>query len=341
MDMVTPHESWRRSIPVVDAHVHLFSEYLPYAARLMDRVGIARMISLDAFTGEQLMRELDAYRAYPGRFYAFAGLDYSGLDEPGWAQRECEKLEQAVDAGAVGLKIHKSLGLTVKDSQGLVLRVDDDRFGPIWDKAGELGIPVAFHTADPKAFFLPMTPENERWKELSLNPHWSFADRTKYPYGFDELLNQLENVVRRHPRTRIIGVHFGNDAEDLENVARMLDTYPNYYVDTAARLGEIGRHDPRRVRGVFSRFSDRILFGTDLGIRSERLMLGTPQDRDTSEDDAVAFYRAHWAYFETPGRGMPHPIPIQGDWTIDAIDLPREVLYRLYCRNAEDLILSQ
>jgi predicted TIM-barrel fold metal-dependent hydrolase len=337
----TPHASWRRSIPLIDAHVHLAVPYLDAAVRIMDRVGIARMICLNASTGAKLEEELRAFCAYPGRFFAFAGVDFTRVDAPGFGREQAEALERAVEGGAVGLKMHKSFGLHVRDADDRVLRVDDARLDPVWEKAAVLGVPVAFHTADPKAFFQPLTPHNERWKELSHNPHWSFADRERFPHDFEELLAQLENVVRRHPRTTFLGVHFANDAEDLENVARMLETYPNYYVDTAARIGEMGRHDPLLVREVFHRFSRRILFGTDLGVRGERVMLGAPQDVETPDDSVVRFYADHWRYFETADRNIPHPTPIQGDWTVNAIDLPCDTLARLYHRNAEELILKQ
>ena len=47
-----------------------------------------------------------------------------------------------------------------------------------------------------------------------------------------------------------------------------------------------------------------------------------------------AFFASHFRYFETNARGFAHPTPIQGDWTIDGIGLPREVLEKLYAGNA-------
>ena len=42
-------------------------------------------------------------------------------------------------------------------------------------------------------------------------------------------------------------------------------------------------------------------------------------------DDADRFYRAHREYFETGHKGIDHPTPIQGDWKVDAVNLPREI----------------
>ena len=44
--------------------------------------------------------------------------------------------------------------------------------------AGELGLPIVIHVADPVAFFEPVDARNERLEELLAHPEWSFADPT-------------------------------------------------------------------------------------------------------------------------------------------------------------------
>jgi len=246
-------------------------------------------------------------------------------------------LEQAVKRyGFKGLKIPKVLGLYLKDRDGHRVPVDWPELDPLWDMAGALGVPVAIHTADPRAFWLPPTPANERYEELSLHPRWSF-------YGPDwpdrmTLLGELENVFKKHPGTTFISVHFANNAEDLDYVERILDSYPNVMVDTAARLGEIGRHPPEKVRALFIKYKTRILFGTDIGLSARGIMLGSQGKEDPTPADIQPFYEAHWRFFEGHDRGIAHPTPVQGRWTIDAIDLPDDVLEHLYWRNAARIL---
>ena len=113
----------------------------------------------------------------------------------------------------------------------------------MWQALGRLGMPVSIHVADPKAFWQPDDPSNERWKELKDHPRWWFGDPKTYP-AREELLAALERVVARHPETTFVCVHFGNNAEDLDWVDAQLDRHPNMMVDIAARVPEIGRHDP-------------------------------------------------------------------------------------------------
>jgi predicted TIM-barrel fold metal-dependent hydrolase len=120
-------------------------------------------------------------------------------------------------------------------------------------------------------------------------------------------------------------------------VEKMLDENPNFYVDIAARVPELGRHDPDRLRKVFIRHADRILFGTDLGVNEDGfLMLGSFGEEPNKRDEVGPFFRAHYRWLETKDE-QPSPTPIQGRWNIKGIALPRDILEKIYSKNAEKL----
>ena len=112
-------------------------------------------------------------------------------------------------------------------------------------------------------------------------------------------------------------------------------------MDTSARVPEIGRHPPEKVREFFIRFQDRILFGTDFGVSPHGMHLGSLSKKPPTFQDAVNFYKAHFRYFETGEKQIDHPTPIQGNWKIDAANLPDEVLKKLYYDNAHKLIFER
>jgi hypothetical protein len=264
-------------------------------------------------------------------------LDYEGWDAPDFAQRAVAQVEEGARMGAAGFKEFKRLGLYLRDKKGQLLRIDDPKLDPMWHRLGELGLPVSIHVADPKAFWSPYDEHNERWKELKDHPRWWFGDPKKYPPR-EELLAALERVVARHPETTFVCVHFANDAEDLAWVDAQLDAHPNMMADIAARVPEIGRHDPDKVRAVFVKHADRILFATDFQVY-DRMILGSGgSGPPPTEADAIDFFRKHWRFFETADRDFPHMTPIQGDWTISGIHLPAEVLRKVYFENAEKLL---
>jgi predicted TIM-barrel fold metal-dependent hydrolase len=306
----------------------------------MDRYGIEQVWNLSgSFSGGGLEEQLEAASRYPGRIVVFALLDWrEAATGPGYGERMARDLVHAHERGARGLKIPKGLGLGYEDESGQVIAVDDPELDPIFRTAGELGMPVAIHTGDPVAFFEPATPANERWDELQVHPAWSF-----HGHGFptwEELFAQLERRIARHPKTTFISVHFGNAAEYPARVAALLDKYPNLYVDTAARIPELGRHDAAKLRAIFLAHADRILFGTDLGVGAAPadLMLGSTGATPPTPADVERFFSASWRFLETNDRAFPHPTPIQGRWTIDGIGLPRAALERVYRDNATRLL---
>jgi predicted TIM-barrel fold metal-dependent hydrolase len=240
-DVATP------AVPVLDIHNHLgggaaalSAERVKRLLAEMDAAGVRTVVNLDGGWDRRLRETLTALdEAHPGRFLTFALLNFDGIDDPGWSDREARRLEASFTAGAKGLKFHKTLGLGVRYKDGRLVPVDDPKLDPIWAACGKHKKPVLIHTADPGAFFTPLDARNERWHELNEHPQWLFyGDRFPSRSG---LHAQRNRVAQRHPQTTFIYAHLGNDGEDLGEVARWLDAYPNVVVEFGARISELGR----------------------------------------------------------------------------------------------------
>jgi len=327
----------RARFPVVDVHTHMryklrqVPQQLDEFVRLMDHHQIAVCVSLDGQLGESFVEHRDfLWAKHRDRFVVFANVDWQGdgqTDEPatwachrpGFAERTAQALAEAKEEGASGLKVFKSLGLQYRNPDGSLVEVDDPRWDPIWEACGKLGLPVLIHTADPVAFFEPVDRFNERWEELRRRPEWCFAGE-EFP-THAELMAAFLRVVERHPQTIFIGAHVGNYPENLEEVGRWLDAYPNLLVEISARIAELGRQ-PRTSRKFFLQFADRIMFGTDGPRAANRLI-------------------PHWRMLETADEYFPYAenqIPPQGLWNIYGLELPDEILRRIYHENAVEWI---
>ena len=337
---VPSHHVLRPRFPVIDAHNHLG---IPFGGDWADRTagelesaldasGVAAIVDLDGGWGEALRAEIERWQdRLPGRVAVFAGRDYAGwaLDDR-FGEMEAARLRAGVAAGARGLKVWKHLGLRARDPRGRLIAVDDPRLDPLWAAAGELAIPVMIHVADPVAFFEPLDGSNERWEELRANPDWHFwptrpRDEPQAPGfpPFDELIDGLEAVVVRHPNTTFIGAHVGCAAEDLARVATILERAPNFHVDLAARIGELGRQ-PYTSRAFIARWADRVLFGTDMA-------------------PDPAWWAVYFRFLETADESFAYDAdadtaPSQGRWRIHGLDLPDDVLRAVYHDNAARLI---
>ncbi len=200
-------------------------------------------------------------------------------------------LERAAASGAKGVKVWKDLGLRVDDA-GALLMPDDERLSDVWGAAGELGLPVLIHVADPR-----------------------------FP-RFERIVESLEAVVAAHPQTTFVGAHVGCYSEDLAWVSRMLATYPNFNVDVAARIAELGRQ-PRAARRMILDHPDRVCFGTD------------------EFPPSAEGYAIHFRFLESSDEHFPYSVqdvPPQGRWAISGLDLPDDVLRKVYGDNARRLV---
>jgi predicted TIM-barrel fold metal-dependent hydrolase len=321
--------------PCVNVHSHpgqLSSEELAEMVRVMDESNTAVSVSLDGgFDGAKFAdHAYQLEQSYPGRFVVFQRMDYVGdgrrddpstwaVHHPGFGQKMADQLTEAVRQGACGMKVWKDLGLYLKDLDGHLIKVDDPRFDPVWERAGELKIPIVWHCADPRAFFQPTTVRNERWEELSRHPEWSFYG-PGFP-AFEEIIAARNRVIARHPETTFICAHMAEEAEDLALLGTLLDRYPNMNVEIAARISELGRQ-PYSARKFLIKYADRVLFGTD----------GVPP---------ITELIPHYRMLETWDEYFPYednPFPPQGLWNIYGLGLPDDVLKKIYNENASRLI---
>ncbi len=341
-------DAWRAQHRIIDLHQHIDGneERIRRAVAIMDRAGVGIGVNLSGGTvtskpgqPSEFERVRDvSERVAPGRFLLHFNLDYTGWDDADFSERAVRQVERARELGASGFKEYKRLGLYLRDGKGALIRIDDPKLDPVWKRCGELGMPVSIHVADPKAFWLPFDQQNERWDELHDHRSWWFGDPKQFPKRM-ELLDALDRVIARHPGTTFVCVHFANNAEDIEWVDRKLDERPNMNADLAARIPEIGRHDPERLRRLFVKHQDRMFFATDFQVY-DRLTLGSAGDAERpTDDDGVEFFRKEWRFLETNDRDWAHMTPIQGRWNINGIGLPADVLRKIYFDNARKLLV--
>ncbi len=334
----------RARYPVIDFHTHLTwsgelhgPEKMTLNGRIddflavMDRRNIRLMVDLTGGDGSTLQQAVQTLATpHPNRFAVFTEPWWTGIETPSYPQAQADRIESAHRAGAKGLKVLKTLGLYLREhvTHGKLIPVDDRRFDPMWDTAGSLRMPVAIHTSDPEAFFLPIDRFNERFEELIAHPDWSF-------YGHDFPTNQQlqearRTVMRRHPKTQFVCLHVA-DAENLPYVSECLDQLPNMQVDIAARISELGRQ-PRAARKFFDKYQDRIVFGTD----------AVPGGHDTPQQlFGDELYRIYYRFLETEDEYFdyaPAPTPPQGRWQISGLGLPDSILKKVYSENAARLL---
>ncbi|MDX1666267.1 MAG: amidohydrolase family protein [Saprospiraceae bacterium] len=308
------------SFPFIDVHSHhwrMATMDLDLLIAQMDSLNMAIIVNLSGRGGEELQAMMENVKkhGYENRIAIFTNVDFDGFGTPGWTEKAVQRLEEDVRNGAVGLKIYKSLGMYNEDAEGERIAVDDPRIDPIWAKCGELGIPVLIHSADPKPFWEPHDANNERWLELKLRPRRKRGDDNPAPW--QQIIEEQHNLFKKHSNTTFINAHFGWYANNLQKLDSLLVEIPNMYVEFGAVIAELGRQ-PRNARRFFEKYQDRILFGKDSYRPNE--------------------YATYFRVLETADEYFPYYKRYHAFWRMYGLDLPEEVLKKIYFENALKII---
>jgi predicted TIM-barrel fold metal-dependent hydrolase len=319
--VVPQHPVPKAKYPVIDFHSHQPAPITPDAfdkiVESMNPLNLQVLVNASGASGDRLVQAVAAIKAskHKDRMVQFTTINFTNVG-PGFGQRAAQQLEADIKAGALGVgEINKGFGLNARKADGTRLHLDDPELDPIWQTAGRLNIPIFIHTADPQEFFQPIDYKNERWLELAL-----YRDR-RYPVppnpSFEELMGERDRLFKRNPKTTFVAAHLGWHANDLGRLAKMLDTMPNLYSEVGAVLYDLGRQ-PRAAREFMIKYQDRILFG-----------------KDSYQPDEFPYY---WRVFETADEYFDYYRDYHAFWKLYGLDLPDQVLKKLYYQNALKLV---
>jgi predicted TIM-barrel fold metal-dependent hydrolase len=317
--VIPQHVVTKAKYPFIDIHNHqnnMSVEALSALIKAMDTLNMAVMNNLSGGSGDRLKSFTESIKInYPKRFVVFANINFTGIGEKDWTEKAVKQLEEDVKNGAMGLKIFKSLGFSVKDNTGKRVTIDDIRLDAIWHKCGELKIPVLIHTADPKQFWEPMDNSNERWLELITRPNRKRSDTDPAPW--QQLIDEQHRMFKKHPNTSFIAAHFDWHANDLAKLSKFMDAMPNIYVEFGAVIAELGRQ-PIAANNFFAKYQDRILFGKDSWEPEE--------------------YTTYFRVLETKDEYFPYHKKYHAFWSMYGMGLPDEILKKVYYKNALRLL---
>lgn len=320
------------TFPKTDAHVHLET----YDESFVEFIRENNMSMVTLVTRSVSQREIEAEYAYakvlhdhhPDQIAFATTFSMDGFGEPGWEESTLKWLEKSFDEGAVALKIWKDIGMTFRDSSGAFILIDDPRFDPILDYVESRGLTLVNHNAEPKNCWLPLDEMTVRGDSsyFANHPEYHMYLHPEYP-SYEELIAARDRMLEKHPRLRYVGCHLGSQEWDVDDLARSLDQHPNMSVDMAARIPHFKIQDHKKVREFIIKYQDRLLYGTDIGIRGEG---GPGWSADRARRILEETWRSDWAYFTTD------QLFTQDDRVKEyrGLDLPVSVLEKIYYRNA-------
>ena len=307
--------------PVVDFHSHNYpkseSEVKEWI-QTMDAAGIAKTIILSYSTGAGFDSVIERYAPYKDRFEVWCGFDYTGYDKPGWQQYAIAELERCYKKGATGVGELGDKGLGEFYSlptPGYGIHIDDPRMQPLLKRCGELHLPVSIHVAEDEWMYQKPDSTNDGLMNAAT---WHVDMNKPNKLGHDALQKSLENAVRENPKTIFVACHLLNACSNLQQLGDLLDKYPNLYADIAARFGEFAPV-PRYAATFFTKYQDRLVYGTD----------NNPEEH---------MYLTTFRILETADEHFYEPETFNYHWALYGLNLPKEVLDKLYHKNAEKIL---
>jgi predicted TIM-barrel fold metal-dependent hydrolase len=312
----------------IDAHAHVFSSP-PAFIDMLERldVHLLNIAVVDKHdpgfeeAGPQHERAVEVARASRGRAGWCSTFDPQDWESAGFAGRTIALLERTFENGAVAVKIYKSIGMELKSRSGAYLMPDDPVFEPILEAIGAHDKTLFAHLAEPTGAWRPLDPSSPHYGYYKSNPDWHMFLHPERPRK-ETILAARDRILKLHPRLRTVGCHLGSMEDDVNEIARRFDLYPNFAVDTAARVPDLMIQPREKVRAFLIKYQDRVLYATDLTLTST-----------DKTDDSLAYwektYDRDWTYFATGGT-----VRYEGR-TIRGLELPEAVLRKLFRANAE------
>jgi len=323
------------SFPKIDAHAHLETSDVSFVEVLKENNFllmslVTRSVSQPLIEEEfNYAREL--YEGHPESVAFATTFSMDGFGKPGWEERTIEWLKQSFDEGAIAVKVWKDIGMTFLDKDSSYIMMDDVRFDPIWDFIKSQDKTLINHVGEPLNCWLALEEMTVRGDSnyFANHPEYHMYLHPAAP-SHEALMASRDHVLEKHPGLRFVGCHLGSLEYDVDEQAKRFDNYPNFSVDMAARISHFKVQDRDKVRAFIIKYQDRLLYGTDIGIRSGG---ATGSTKARMEDIVENTYLSDWEYFTTD-QMLEQNDKVK---TYQGLDLPVKVLRKIYSENAKKM----
>ncbi|ASV29189.1 amidohydrolase family protein [Maribacter cobaltidurans] len=245
-----------------------------------------------------------------------------------WPDNCLESIQRALEMGAVGVKVWKNIGMTLKDSNNRFVMIDHPTFEPVFKFLEDNDIVVLGHNGEPKNCWLPfdqMTVESDR-SYFMKHPEYHMYLHPEVP-DYEAQLSARDRLLKRHPKLRFVGLHLASLEWDVNEIAAWLDRFPLAMVDLAERIVHVQHQTVsawQKVHDFFIEYQDRIIYGTDFIWAETHTKLELKEYLDER-------YQSDWNYFA--GHGTMKVPEVDGSFR--GLGLPSTVLDKIFNSNAK------
>jgi predicted TIM-barrel fold metal-dependent hydrolase len=320
-------------MPKIDFHAHYRAER-DYLIPLLDSLNLQPVLvdvgKVDTENWNKARSGLiENFQKHPDHYFFCTAFTANGIDEPDYAEKIIQHIEHDLTLGAKMVKVWKNFGMVSTDNSGAYVQIDDQRIQPVWDFLTERNIPVLAHIGEPIQAWRPLKEDNPHYGYYKDHPEYHAFQHPEIP-SWETIQEARNNWLARNPELTIVGAHQGSMSHDVALIGRILDQYDNFYVEPAARFGDLVLQNSDSVRAYFIKYQDRILYGTDFGTNGNEQEMSA-DDKTNEKQRLVQGMNAHWRYLSTlDSMELPRARPI----ATRGLGLPDSVLRKVYYHNA-------
>ncbi|MGB9335438.1 MAG: amidohydrolase family protein [Candidatus Acidiferrales bacterium] len=310
----------------VDTHVHVFRsdpDFTNLLARLhlhLLDICVADRHRIYADLATELARANGFVHGSQGHAKLCVTFNPFDFQQKDFAPKTIKQLRQEFEDGAVAVKIWKNIGMELTKPDGSYVMPDDPVFEPIYKAIAAENKTLVAHAAEPSSCWQAPNPESPDYDYYKENPQWYMYLHPDHPRK-EVILAARDHLLAENPNLRVVGAHLGSMETDVDEIAKRFDRYPNFAVDTAARMEYLMIEPREKVRNFLIKYQDRVLYGTDLEFLS---------DETTAEalKDWQETYARDWKFLATD-----QTLDFKGR-KIEGLNLPAPVLHRIFHENA-------
>jgi len=313
----------------IDAHIHFCGDH-PDCLRPLEEMDLLLLNVCVASAGRDRHSQREGFRTlaqeYPQRYAWCTSFDPPDFAGSNYAGAVIEQLERDFDSGAVACKFWKNIGMEIKKPGGTFLMIDDPLFDPIYDYLARYERTALMHIADPLASWQPPDEHNPHFNYYSRHSEWHMYLKPDYP-THEQLMHARDRVLERFPKLRVVGAHLASLEHDVAEVIKRLERFPNFAVDTSARILDLALQDKDNVLAFFLKYQDRILFGTDL-VEMSPLSSASEEKRSEAVEALVSRIKLSLSFL-----GSEDELEFRGR-KITGLGLPQQVVDKVTRLNA-------
>ncbi|HET7208364.1 MAG TPA: amidohydrolase family protein [Terriglobales bacterium] len=312
----------------IDTHVHVFKTDPAFHTMLEQlNLKLLNILVMDDTLPyrKQLQPQVDdalaLMRSSRGHIALCTTFDPYKFDSPTFTADAVAQLDRDFNQGAIAVKIWKNIGMEIKNKDGKYIMADDPKFEPIYRDIQRHGKTLLAHQAEPDVAWGPPDPSDPSWSYYQENPQWYLGDKQGFP-SKKTILAARDRVLELNPKLRVVGVHLGSMEKSLQDIANRLDRFPNFAIDTAARMEYLMLTPTEEVRNFLIKYQDRVLYGTDLDLLANANLADAVKDWRST-------YIRDWKFLATDETVLLDKKQVRG------LKLPQPVLQKIFHDNAK------